>query len=302
MLRSDLRIWAGVFTCGIVLGLMTATGAQQQDVGPYIGALAPDFTLKDLEGHEVSLADFRGKGVLLNFWAVWCGPCRQEVPTLEKFYQKYGDRVQVIGVDLAEDQATVASFVERYELTYPILLDSQGRVAAEYRVMSIPKSFFIDDEGVIRDIISGPLRSLEHLAYDFAREVFQSDLIPLGVPAEVISELDRNGDGHPEAALLDVDGDGRPDGGMIDADSDGTNEALAVIFNREARGRAPVGTVEIKKAFDLEKKEPIVKRLLIDLNDNTNPEIKLEDAQFDGIPDEIVLDPDDDGAADLRFP
>ena len=200
-----------------------------------------------------------------------------------------------------ERRADVARFANQNKITYPILLDSQGKVAAEYKIKFIPTSFFVDDEGVIREIISGPL-NIERLAYTFARKAFRSDLIPLGIPAQVIRSLDPNGDGNPEAALLDVNGDGKPDGGAIDVDSDGHSEATAVVFRKVARGSAPLNTVKIKYSVDLATGGLIIQRLQVDLNDNDNPEIKLEDTDFDGIPDRIALDFNDDGVADLQFP
>jgi peroxiredoxin len=282
----------------VLLGPMALAA---QEVGPYVGMLAPPFTLKDLEGREVSLEDFRGKGVLLNFWATWCPPCRKEIPALQEFYQTYGDKVVILGINMMEIKVAVARFAEKYGITYPLLLDHRGEVATKYRVRLLPTSFFIDEGGVIREIISGEL-SLERLAYVFARKVFGSDLIPLGFTAEATAELDADGDGHPEAALLDADGDDRPDGGMIDPNSDGLSDAMAVIFKEAARGFAPLDTVVLKKGIDLETGRLIIQYLSLDLDRDSNPEIRIADRDFDGLPDEISVDYDDNGAVDLKYP
>jgi peroxiredoxin len=127
-----------------------------------IGDSAPDFTLPDLTGQDVSLQDFRGKVVLLNFWASWCVPCRSETPALQRLYEKYQDQdFVVIGVSIDEETVeAVPDFIEEFGLTYPILLDTT-RVSTgqdgSYRLEGIPQSYFIDAEGIIRDIGEGAL-------------------------------------------------------------------------------------------------------------------------------------------------
>lgn len=109
-----------------------------------------DFKLKDLNGKEVSLNDFKGKNVLLNFWATWCPPCKAEMPDIEKFYQenKNSDLV-ILAVNLGEDKQTVKSFIDKNKYNFDILLDSNQDVATKYNIVSIPTSFFIDKEGNI---------------------------------------------------------------------------------------------------------------------------------------------------------
>ncbi len=94
---------------------------------------APDFTLKNLEGSEISLKDFEGKAVFLNFWASWCGPCRDEMPSMEKLWQRFKENDFVIlAVDLRESRGEVVSFMKEYGLTFPVLLDSKGEVGAMF--------------------------------------------------------------------------------------------------------------------------------------------------------------------------
>ncbi|MBB6624160.1 TlpA family protein disulfide reductase [Clostridium gasigenes] len=111
---------------------------------------AIDFKLKDLNGKYVSLNDFKGKNVLLNFWATWCPPCKAEMPDIEKLYQenKNSDLV-ILAVNLGEDKQTVKSFIEKNKYNFDILLDSDQDVAVKYNIVSIPTSFFIDKEGNI---------------------------------------------------------------------------------------------------------------------------------------------------------
>lgn len=115
-----------------------------------VGSAAPDFTLPNLEGESVSLSSLRGKPVVINFWATWCAPCKEEMPLLEKTAQQLGDQVVILGVDYAEGKDVVQSFVSELGLTFPILLDSDGAVADRYFVRNYPSTFFVDAEGVVR--------------------------------------------------------------------------------------------------------------------------------------------------------
>jgi len=129
-------------------------------VGPSVSQLAPEFTLTTLEGKEVSLEDYRGKLVLLNFWASWCIPCKAEMPLIQEVYEKYQDRgLVVLGMNMTDlDQREDAEkFVEETGVTFPILLDDSGSVSEAYRVISVPTSFFIDPSGVVRNFQLGPM-------------------------------------------------------------------------------------------------------------------------------------------------
>jgi peroxiredoxin len=111
---------------------------------------APSFRLKDLNGKEVKLEDHRGKIVFLNFWATWCPPCRDEMPSMEKLYTEFKDRdFTILAVDLQEGTRKVRAFKEKFKLNFPILLDSDGRVGSRYVVRSIPTTYLIDREGYI---------------------------------------------------------------------------------------------------------------------------------------------------------
>jgi peroxiredoxin len=125
---------------------------------PQAGFLAPDFELKSLTGETVKLADLRGQAVLVNLWATWCPPCREEMPTLEKMYNEYKDQgFVVLGVNMTrqDDAQAVAPFVEKYGLTFPILLDETGKVGITYQMKSLPSSFFIDRQGIITEVVIG---------------------------------------------------------------------------------------------------------------------------------------------------
>lgn len=135
---------------------------QEVETGIANGQLAPDFTLTNLSGEEVTLSDLRGKHIILNFWATWCPPCEAEMPHFQKYYDKYAekDNVEIIGVNATyakEKVERVEQFVSGYELTFPILLEPTGNVAKQYEVLTIPATFFIDAEGYVQRQIKGPL-------------------------------------------------------------------------------------------------------------------------------------------------
>lgn len=113
---------------------------------------AMDFKLKDLNGKEVSLSDYKGKKVFLNFWATWCPPCKAEMPEMEMLYKetKNSDLV-ILAVNLDEEKDTVQKFINSNKYNFPVLLDTGNIVASQYEVVSIPTSFFIDKEGNIVD-------------------------------------------------------------------------------------------------------------------------------------------------------
>ena len=121
------------------------------------GEIAPDFTLKDLNGVEKSLKEFRGKVVLLNFWATWCSPCRIEIPSMVELYKKYKDRgLEIIGVNLDKlGKSDVEKFSLEHKINFPVLLNPSGDVAALYGVVVLPTTVFLDRNGKIKGRISG---------------------------------------------------------------------------------------------------------------------------------------------------
>lgn len=109
-----------------------------------------EFQLPDLQGNDVKLSDYLGQVVFLNFWATWCGPCRSEMPSMEKVYNDLKDEGFVIlAVDLAEDGNTVQNFVDELGLTFPVVLDKTGEVGAAYDARSIPTTYLIGRDGNI---------------------------------------------------------------------------------------------------------------------------------------------------------
>ncbi len=111
---------------------------------------ATDFELRDLNDISRKLSSYKGHVVFLNFWATWCGPCRYEMPSMQRLYTEFkDDGLVIVAVDLQESKAQVKSFVEEYNLTFPVLLDKNGKVGAIYGARSIPTTFLLDRDGYI---------------------------------------------------------------------------------------------------------------------------------------------------------
>ena len=119
---------------------------------------APDFNLLDFNSRPVVLSGFRGRWVLLNFWATWCEPCREEMPSMEKLSRQFiGQGLAVLAVNPRENAALVKPFLQAHHLTFTAPLDTTGRVAGYYRVYGIPASFLIDANGQVLGLKSGPM-------------------------------------------------------------------------------------------------------------------------------------------------
>ncbi|GAA5344695.1 thiol-disulfide oxidoreductase ResA [Planifilum fimeticola] len=124
-----------------------------------IGQTAPDFELTTLDGKTVRLSEFRGKGVLINFWASWCKPCRDEMPAIQRVYERHRDKgLEVLGVNIAETGVTVDGFVRHLDLTFPILLDQNREVTQLYGIGPIPSSIFVSPEGKVVRKVSGQMQ------------------------------------------------------------------------------------------------------------------------------------------------
>jgi thiol-disulfide isomerase/thioredoxin len=119
------------------------------------GYLAPDFTLPALDGAPLTLSDFRGQPVVLNFWASWCGPCRIETPHFQALHAEYGDALVVLGVNQGESAETISRFGSEFSLTYPLLLDAGSVVNRTYGVVGLPTTLFINADGTIDSVIPG---------------------------------------------------------------------------------------------------------------------------------------------------
>ena len=137
----------------------TATGEAAPLPALAPGNPAPDFTLKSLDGGQITVSEYRGRLVLINFWASWCPPCRIEMPELVRTYEEHKDTgFTILGINLTFQDALpeVAAFVEEFNMTFPVLLDETGKVTTEkYRLLGLPMSVFVDRQGAFRRIHIG---------------------------------------------------------------------------------------------------------------------------------------------------
>jgi cytochrome c biogenesis protein CcmG, thiol:disulfide interchange protein DsbE len=125
---------------------------------PRQGFLAPDFSLMDLQGEKISLSELRGRPVLINLWATWCPPCRAEMPAMQGVYEKYRDQgftILAINATYQDSAPAAASFVDEYDLTFPVLMDTSGEVSRLYQMRALPTTFFVDSEGIIQEVVIG---------------------------------------------------------------------------------------------------------------------------------------------------
>jgi cytochrome c biogenesis protein CcmG/thiol:disulfide interchange protein DsbE len=137
-----------------VFGWKTFKDAQ----GQVSSGLAPDFTLSLFDGGQLTLSELRGQVVVVNFWASWCIPCRDEAPILERTWQRYRDRgVVFIGVDYLDTDKEARTFLQEFGVTYPNGPDLGTRIADDYRIKGVPETFFITRDGRVADLEIGPL-------------------------------------------------------------------------------------------------------------------------------------------------
>ena len=151
-----------IFTAGalILAAVFTVVWLQSSKYEPLaIGKAAPDFSLTDLNDRPYRLSDYRGKVVFLNFWATWCAPCREEMPSMEilnKHFEKDGLVILAVSIDRVTTTKDIPPFVKSMNLTFPVLIDSWGKTDKPYKRMGVPETFIIDQEGIIREIVIGP--------------------------------------------------------------------------------------------------------------------------------------------------
>lgn len=156
----SVRIWQGIFIAVpllfiVLLGvrLWQTNASEQRAAGD-----APSFTFTTFEGETIALADLRGKGVVLNFWASWCDPCREEAVLLEQTWQKeQANGIVFLGLDYLDQEPAAKAYLEEFRVSYPNGPDLKSKAARDYGIKGVPETFFINAEGKIAYMVIGPI-------------------------------------------------------------------------------------------------------------------------------------------------
>jgi peroxiredoxin len=150
---KNKRTFMRVLVLGVIavaLGSTFYTAYSNDESIVKVGGPAPDFILKNLQGEEIRLSELKGKGVVINFWATWCNPCKREMPLIEEQYQLVMDQdIEILAINIAESHLAVSSFINRLGVTFPVLLDSQRVVTQRYAVGALPSTFFVTRRGLL---------------------------------------------------------------------------------------------------------------------------------------------------------
>lgn len=155
--------WLAVVIIASIAGIWIATrqfggvGVSNLRTGTAPGERVPNILFSTIDGEELATNDLRGKVVVVNAFASWCGPCRVETPELVKFYQDNQDKVVLIGLNVGEGEAAVLGYQQDFGVPYPLVLDPGGKIAEQFRPRGLPTTWFIDTRGIVQSIHLGPL-------------------------------------------------------------------------------------------------------------------------------------------------
>lgn len=160
VLSGRVRIWQIAIVAALLLFLgFLAWGLWRTNVdGKRASGIAPDFSITTFAGKSLSLADLRGQGVVVNFWASWCDPCRDEAPLLEAAWRREAPNgIVFVGLDYIDQEPAALAFIDEYDITYPNGPDIASQAARRYGILGVPETFFIDAEGRIAGQFTGPI-------------------------------------------------------------------------------------------------------------------------------------------------
>jgi cytochrome c biogenesis protein CcmG, thiol:disulfide interchange protein DsbE len=159
--------------------LITSCGTPQDTTIPtpstpaVVGKAAPDFTLSDINGNTIKLSSFKGKAVLVNFWATWCTPCMDEMPYMQEIYKNWTDKGLVfLSVDNGETLTKAKGFIDRYGYTFVPLVDPKGDVALRYNIRALPTTLLIDKDGILQYMLPGAFPSAKSIETEVLSKVF----------------------------------------------------------------------------------------------------------------------------------
>jgi len=157
-----VRMWQALFVLILLgfVGLLAARLIQTNESEQRASGEAPPFTFTTFEGETISLTDLKGQGVVLNFWASWCDPCRDEAALLEATWRReQGNGIVFLGLDYLDQEPAAKAYLAEFDITYPNGPDLQSAAARRYGIKGVPETFFIDGEGNIQEIVIGPIVS-----------------------------------------------------------------------------------------------------------------------------------------------
>ncbi|MEM7031832.1 MAG: redoxin family protein [Chloroflexota bacterium] len=165
-ITSRIEFWLVIITFVLFLGgfyiavnrVVVQGQATQLEPAPVKGHPAPEISLVSTTGQTLNLSDFQGKPVIVNFWATWCAPCRVETPELQDLHRERGDDVIIFSVNAtAQDSGDIDGFIEEFGMTFPVVLDPDATAFKTYNVLGLPTTVFIDADGVIQEVFTGPV-------------------------------------------------------------------------------------------------------------------------------------------------
>ncbi len=168
--RRSKTVLVSIALLALLVGVPAFDGWSMGSRVPAVGMPVEDFHLTDLDGKTQSLSQYRGKIVLLNFWATWCKPCTTEMPAMQACYDKLRDKgFVVLAVNELEDDAKVREHIKQYGHTFPVLMDRDNKVANQFGVFGLPVSVFIDEQGRVQEYIKGGLLTEQKIEEVVAR-------------------------------------------------------------------------------------------------------------------------------------
>ena len=154
-MKKNNLLFAGAILIGTALLISGCIRPSSETSGVEIGRPAPAFKLPDIMGQEITLDQYKGKIVMLDFWATWCGPCRMTMPLLEKLQKEYPNNLVLLAINLQESKNEVREYMRQQNLNSHVLLDEKGSLGEIYGTDAIPMQVLIDKEGIVRDIKTG---------------------------------------------------------------------------------------------------------------------------------------------------
>jgi thiol-disulfide isomerase/thioredoxin len=157
-----ISLYFAILTLSLIWIYLSRVSAEANSasgkIAPHTGFLAPEISLLDTNGNEITLSELRGRPIIINYWATWCPPCKAEMPAMQRAYKNYADEEVIILAVNSTNQDTlsaVTQFVDEFDITFPILLDIQGTAGDTYQISSLPTTFFIGRDGVISEVVIG---------------------------------------------------------------------------------------------------------------------------------------------------